>query len=262
MKKILMCIFLSMVTIVLVSVASASGEDLDTETHDIVISAGDDFISVEESLKIQGSSNETYDIVRFWVQDEAEDVDIIINNNLPSCNSSGNDYICNISHLNITMDTSIQVTISYTLGKDVEEFTKTLTRNTTSMSVKFDDNIIYSGENLKSGTSFTLLLYKPAETPLAWYVVVVIVLLVVLLVVFTLYSFRKQKSLKIKEIAGESEELLNTKKTLLMSLLTDVEKQHRSKQISDDTYHKLKEQYKQQAVETMKKLEDMKSEIK
>ena len=47
-----------------------------------------------------------------------------------------------------------------------------------------------------------------------------------------------------------------------MSLLKDVEKQHRAKQISDDTYHKLKEQYKQQAVETMKKLEDTKSEIK
>jgi len=65
--------------------------------------------------------------------------------------------------------------------------------------------------------------------------------------------------LKIKDIAGESEELLNTKKMLLMSFLKDIEKQHRSKQISDDTYHKLKERYKQEAVEAMKQLEDLKS---
>jgi len=257
-----MCILLGMVTIVVISAVSVSGEDLNTETHDIVISAGGDSISVEEILTIKGDSNETYGIVRFWVQDGAEDVDILVNSQKPLCNSSGNYYICNMSHLNITMDTSIQVAISYTLGKDVEEFTKTLTRDTNSTSVKFNDNEIFSGDDMASGTSFTLLLYKPAETPLAWYVVVVIVLLVVLLVVFTLYSLRKQKSSKIKEIAIESEELLNTKKTLLMSLLKDVEKQHRAKQISDDTYHKLKEQYKQQAVETMKKLEDTKSEIK
>jgi len=43
-----------------------------------------------------------------------------------------------------------------------------------------------------------------------------------------------------------------------MSILKDIEKQHRAKQISDDTYNKLKDIYKQQAVETMKKLEDTK----
>jgi ribosome recycling factor len=42
-----------------------------------------------------------------------------------------------------------------------------------------------------------------------------------------------------------------------MSLLKDLEKQYRAKEISDDTYHKLKEQYKQETVETMKKLDDM-----
>ena len=42
-----------------------------------------------------------------------------------------------------------------------------------------------------------------------------------------------------------------------MSLLKDLEKQYRAKEISDDTYHKIKEQYKQEAVETMKKLDDI-----
>jgi hypothetical protein len=61
---------------------------------------------------------------------------------------------------------------------------------------------------------------------------------------------------------GESEELLSTKKSLLMTILKDIEKQHRAKQISDDTYHKLKEQYKQEAVNAMKKLEDIGSKVK
>jgi hypothetical protein len=47
-----------------------------------------------------------------------------------------------------------------------------------------------------------------------------------------------------------------------MSLLKDLEKQHRAKKIHDDTYHKLKDHYKQQTVETMKKIEDIESKIK
>jgi len=47
-----------------------------------------------------------------------------------------------------------------------------------------------------------------------------------------------------------------------MEILKDIEKQHRAKQISDDTYHKLKEQYKHEAVDAMKKLEDVKSKVK
>lgn len=262
MSKMLICILLSILIIAVVPIATVYGEDIDTKTHEIVIKTEDDAISVEESLTIQGESNETYETIKFWVQSEAEDINILVNNNPLSYTSIDNEYTCNISSFNITTDTLIQATISYTISKDIEEFKKEIVRNTTSISVEFDENEIFSGENLLSGASFTLRLYKPTETPLSWYIIVFIVLLVILLIVSTLYLFKKQRSLKIKDIAGESEDLLNTKKMLLMSLLKDIEKQHRSKKISDDTYHKLRGQYKQQAVETMKKLEDMKSKIK
>jgi len=72
----------------------------------------------------------------------------------------------------------------------------------------------------------------------------------------------KQKSTKKKDMSSGSEEFLSTKKTLLMELLKDLEKQYRAKKISDDTYHKIKEQYKQEAVDTMKKLENFNSEVK
>jgi hypothetical protein len=248
--------------IVVVPIATVYGESIDTKTHKIVIKTEEGAISVEESLTIQGETNETYETIKFWVQSGAENINILVNNNPVSYTSIDNEYTCNISSFNITIDTLIQATTSYTLDKDIEKFKKTTVRNTTSISVEFDENEIYTGKDLQSNASFTLKLYKPTETPLSWYIIVFVMLLVILLIVSTLYSFKKQKSLKIKDIAGESEELLNTKKMLLMSLLKDIEKQHRSKKISDDTYHKLRGQYKQQAVETMKKLEDVKSKIK
>jgi hypothetical protein len=156
------------------------------------------------------------------------------------------------------MDSQIQLDISYTLSKDTKNFEKKMIRNTTTLKVQFDKNNILEESNLKADTYLNLQLYKPTETPISWYIIISISLLIILLVVSTAYLFRKQKLSKVKEIAGESEELLNTKKLLLMSILKDIEKQHRAKQISDDTYDKLKDIYKQQAVETMKKLEDMK----
>ena len=88
-----------------------------------------------------------------------------------------------------------------------------------------------------------------------------IALLSILAVVSTFYLIKKKKSSKIRKIVSESEEMLNAKKSLLVSVLKEIEKKHRSKQISDDSYHKLRELYKEQAVETIKKLDDIKSEI-
>ena len=249
--------------IAIIPYGTVYGKDVNTETHQIIISREGNIISVKESLTMCGTSNETYSTIKFWTCTESQDINVLVSNNEVQYEPYGNnEYIFDISSFNITKDSSIQLTITYSLNKDIEEFEKILIYNTTDLSVEFDENKIYSGKNLVSGNSFTLLLYEPSETPVSWYIIVFIILLVILLAVSTLYSFRKQKSSKIKDIASESEELLNAKKTLLMSILKDIEKQHRSKQISDDTHHKLKDYYKQQTLETMKKLEDIKSEIK
>jgi hypothetical protein len=263
MKKIVIFVAVLMMSIVLISAFSASGEELNAENHNIVITTGSDSISVEERLTITGNdSSETYSILEFWLQDGAQEITVLVNNNPVTANFGGDVYNCNISNLNITIDTAIQVTVSYTLGKDTEEFTKTLTYDTTSISVKFNNENIFSGENMQSGNSFEVKLYTPTEAPLSWYIIAVVLLLIILVLVLTFYSFRKQKTSKIKDTAGESKELLETKKNLLMSLLKEVEKKHRSNDISDDTYHKIKDYYKQEAVMTMKKLEDIQSEVK
>jgi len=267
MKKILLCLLFGITFIAFVSISTVYADEVITEnntsaisaTHTIAISTGDDDLSVGESIKIQESiSNETYETITFWIPSEAKDISISVNYNAVTYIPSDNEYLCNITDLAIAKNTSMQVTLLYTLPKNSEEFQKTVMHDTTSLIVTFNDNLLYGGQNLVAEGSFALRLYKPTEAPLSWYIIVFIVLLVVLLIVSMLYSFRKQKSSTTKEMGSESEELLTTRKALLMSLLKDIEKQHRAKQISDDTYHKLKEHYKQQAVVTMKKLEDIK----
>jgi len=258
MKKIIVCILICIAAL-LIPTTLAQEEHLETDTHSIVISTSNNALEVAETLTINGNSNQNYSIIKFWVQNDAQDINVIISNNQVSSTPIGNNtYACDISSFNIKMDSQIQLDISYTLSKDTKNFKKTMIRNTTTLTVQFDKNNILEESNLKADTYLNLQLYKPTETPISWYIIISISLLIILLVVSTAYLFRKQKLSKVKEIAGESEELLNTKKLLLMSILKDVEKQHRAKQISDDTYDKLKDIYKQQAVETMKKLEDMK----
>jgi len=262
MRKIIVCIFICIAAL-LIPTTLAQEEYLETDTHSIVISTTDNALDVAETLTIHGNSNQNYSIIKFWVQNDAQNINVIISNNQVSSTPIGNNtYACDISSFNppIRMDSKIQVVISYTLSKDIKNFKKTIIRNTSTLTVEFDKNniLILNGDKLSPGVSINLQLYKPTETPISWYIIISISLLIILLVVSTAYLFRKQKLSKVKEIAGESEELLNTKKLLLMSILKDIEKQHRAKQISDDTFNKLKDIYKQQAVETMKKLEDMK----
>ena len=176
-----------------------------------------------------------------------------------------NDVGINISSLNIPVGSNPTLELTYNLDKTINTFQKTLQRDTDSITVTYDTVEIYSSTDLKSGNSFSLSLTKQKETitqtaevPIM-YTLLIIVLLIIVIVLVILYSTKKTKTTETKKATiGGSEELLTTKKTLLMNLLKDIEKQHRAQQISDETYNKLKEQYKQEAIQAMRKLEDMK----
>ena len=260
-KLLLFCCF----AISLLAISGLAGATtIETENHKIVISKNADAISVKETIIIKGNSQEYYDLIYFSVNSDAENINVLIQNSEVSFTYEENKdaYLCNISSFGIPQLSSIQLSISYNIPSTVKIFEKTFVINSTNVTVTFNEKTIFSGNNLKEGNSFRLLLYEPTEAPISWYIVLSIVLLVILLAVTTIYSFRKQKTTKIKESSYESEELLQTKKSLLMSLLKDLEKQHRAKKISDETHNKLKEHYKQQAVETMRKIDDIKSEDK
>ena len=261
MKKILIYLLIIFLLVVNLPITFASEEGMNNLDHFITITTKENYLSIQEEFTIQGDSNESYDSISVWIQTEAYDIDLFFNSNIPDSKiENGNIHIFNISSLELLKEDTIEVILSYKLEKDID-FSKTVLRNTTSVSIKFDGNEIFTSTNLAKDANFQLELYEPTEPTLDWYITVLIVLLLVIVILLTLYTLRKPKKVKIKEPTGVSEELLYTKKNLLMSLLKDIEKQHRSKQISDETYNKLKEKYKQEAVEAMKQLEDLKLKV-
>lgn len=264
MKKLILTI-IALIMIITGSAMIIHGQEITTDSSKIEITTGENYISVVENYNIDAKSSQT---ISFWIQESPTDLNILIDGieieyytTLPI---GDNRYFCNISGLNITTYTNIQV--SYLLDIDTTKFEKTLQYDTNSMSIKFDGTEIYTGANLKSDSFLNVTLQKSIkgeniESIPIWIYAIIVILLLLLLISFISKS-KKQKTTKTKEVIGASEEFLTTKKSLLMETLKEIEKKHRDKQISDDTYHKLREQYKQQAVETMKKLEDTKSEIK
>jgi ABC-type transport system involved in multi-copper enzyme maturation permease subunit len=265
-KRIIFAI-IAIALIVVGSAMLASGQEITTDEFNIEITTNGDYMSVVESHSIDAESSET---ISFWIQEFPTELSILIDGinidyytTLPI---GDNRYFCNISDLNVTTDTSIKV--NYLLDLDTTEFEKTLQFDTTSLAITFDGTEIYTSANLKSGSSLTVALQKPTQgqtetvESIPIWIYAIIVILIILLVLSFIPRSKKQTTTKTKQIAGGSEELLSTKKALLMELLKDVEKKHRAKEISDDTYHKIKEQYKQEAVEAMKQLDDMKSKVK
>ena len=264
MRKTITLLITAIVVLTMFSATTAKQEEVESTKHSIEINTENGKITVKETIAIEGETNETFETVKFWIQNGATEINVKSEETeLTKTGQTNNVHTYTISSPDVTKDSPITVTLSYKLPEQTESFQKKLLlNNTEEISVKLDGKEIYTATDLKNNSYFDLTLYDVAETPLTWYIISFIVLLIILLGVTAIYSFKKPKLAKKRDASIGSEEFLNTKKTLLMSLLKDIEKQHRSKKISDDTYHKLKEQYKQETVATMKKLEDTKSKVK
>jgi len=243
----------------------AHGQDVNIIKYNVIITTNEDTYSVVETLTVD---TVTSDSIIIWLQDEAKDISIVINGSTIEPDSIVNNrYTLNISKLEVTT-----IDITYNLSLDTFEFVKKIQYNSTSISINLDEINLFTGRDLLSGNSLNVALHIPPigakEKEITtiykapdWYYYLIIVLIVIVILSFLIPS-KKQKIKTKTTVTVGSEELLSTKKALLMNLLKEVEKQHRAKQISDDTYHKLKDQYKQEAVDAMKKLEDTKSKVK
>ena len=267
MNKTLAISALSIFVILLISPISICAQNLNTINHEITLTTRDDgSIGVDESIVLQSTTNESIFNLDFWIQNGANNVVILVNGIEFIYDSDQNRYLINISSLGIELGDQVTIEITYFLNKNTQFFEKKLIQNTSTISVTHDDKLLYSGTNNAAGSQFTVHIFKAAtvttgeSSPLIYYIIILI--LIIFLIILIIF-IRRRKTSKINEIANPTEEVLITKKSLLMSLLKDLEKQYRAKEISDDTYIKLKEQYKQETVETMKKLDDMtKSKIK
>ena len=262
MKKIASLVFIGLLTFsIAFPVAYAYDLSVITEQNIITISISNNGLDVEENIKINNNGYENVTSLRFWIQQDAFDIEIldVESGQYLSSNISGNIWECSLSERNLSLypEDTIDIRLTYVLPTNTEHFVKTILYDTTSLSITYEDNELYWGEHNTESNSVRVLLHRPTETPVNMVYIIIIFLLVVILVSSTLLLMRKQRR-KAKKSIVESEEMLATKKALLLSLLKDVEKKHRAKDISDETYNKLKEEYKQQAVTVMKKLEDIK----
>ena len=266
MSRMAIAIIVSMVMLV-VAFPLVGADDIGAQTdrHIITISLTETGLSVEETITIMNVGQEAVTSLRFWLQQQAKDVSIVMasSGDVLPCTTSGNIRECNLTTANVSFapDDTLEIKLTYNLPTNTETFEKTVTYETTYISVMFTDQFshqpLYQLEQAQADSSFSVLLYKPTDTPLSMTSIIIIVLLLILLIASTLLLLRKQRT-KVKKSLTDSKVSLTTKKALLLSLLKDIEKKHRGKEISDDTYRKLKDEYKQQAVDVMKKLDDLK----
>ena len=262
MRLITKSILTSLLIILIItsfSVASDIGINVEEQTIDII--TAENGLLVEENILFNNIGTENATSIKLWIQQGIKDLNIITSETGLTLNSitTGNIREINLSNNNLTIQPGdkLEILLSYTLPTNTENFEKTISYDTSYISIKFNDEPLYQSQNAQSDSTISLRLYKPTEAPLSITYITIIFILVVIIISIILFSLRKQRS-KVKKSIIESKDMLTTKKALLMSLLKDIEKQYRSKSISDDTYSKLKEEYKQQAVEVMRKLEDIK----
>lgn len=248
--------------------AHASDTGVVVDQHLVAISIATTGLQVDETIKVTNANTAEQNAtsLRFWIQQSnqgtvkitelqsgTELIGLII----------GNIRTCNLSDANLTLaqGASLTLQVTYFLPTTEQNFVKTLLYDTTMFSVTFEDRELFKGEHLLYGSdvnnAIRIRLYQPTEAPLNITMIIIVFLIVILVLASLLFLLKKHRS-KTKTTVAESEETLTTKKTLLLSLLKDLEKQYRAQAISDETYNKIKDEYKQQAVEAMKKLDDLK----
>ena len=262
MKKILIIILTIIIT--LIPQINANNEDkYQIIKNEININSNNNELLIEENyIILNQKNNDDYEYIDFWINENAYEINLFIENELGDINFIGNNiYRLNTTSYNISKNDTIEITLNYLLNTNIETFEKKFLYNINQIDIQFNGLKIFYAHNIKNETYIELSLYTPTEAPISIYIFIAIFLIVLLILTMFYYIYKSQKSSKNKNINVESKELLSTKKTLIMLILKQLEKDHRSKKISDDTYNKLKEYYKQDAVESMKKLEDMESEI-
>jgi hypothetical protein len=267
MKKTVAIVVFAVITLFLsypCTSANDTGVVFDQEI--VTISLANTGLQVDETIKVTNTGTENISSLRFWIQQDIQDAVKITE--LQSGTElvpliTGNIRTCNLSAVNLSMvpDGSMTLQVTYHLPTNTQTFIKTLLYNTTFFSVTYEDRDLFQGEHLLYGSEATntiqIRLYNPTEAPLNITIILIIFVVAIIVLTVLLFLLKKQRS-KTKKAIAESEETLATKKTLLLSLLKDLEKQYRAHSISDETYSKIKDEYKQHAVDAMKKLDDLK----
>jgi len=267
MKKTPVIILFTLLTLLLLYPSvNANDTGVLVDQDIITISLANTGLQVEETVKLTNKGTESITSLRFWIQQDIQnavkitevqsgkDLVPLITGNIRTCNLS-------TTNLSIIPNASMTLQVTYYLSNNAQNFVKTFLYDTTFFSVTYENRDLFQGEHLLYASdvnnAIQIRLYNPTEAPLNITMIIIVFVVVIIVLALLLLLLKKQRS-KTKKAIGESEETLSTKKTLLLSLLKDLEKQYRAKSISDETYTKIKDEYKQHAVDVMKKLDDLK----
>ena len=255
---------IGMVLLASLGMLSVSASEIIENSHNITITSINEKVIVSEISVIQKENTDMLSVYDVWIPTDATDVRVTIENHLLQYEKlQENIYRCNLSTINLTNITTLTVDTSYNLP-EITDFSKLFLRNATQVTIQFNDETIGTFSSVKDGTVISLPLTVSTEESSLFniYIIIVILLLVIVIAVSILYSIKRKQPSQTRTRSLESEDVLQTEYELLKEMLKQIEKFHRSKKIVDDTYHKLKEYYKQQAVETMSALEQIGSKIK
>jgi uncharacterized membrane protein len=236
-----------------------TGIAIDTQTAAITIA--DNGLHVEETITLTNHATDNATILRFWVQNDPQSLSIVTTKTGTALTpiANGNIWECNLtqSHTVLEPSASIQITVSYRLPTNTPKYETQILYNTSSLTVSYDTQTLFTGTDLVRSNDVIVQLYTPTEAPLGLSTLVIVFLVVVIILALLLLVFRRQRRRK-RVGTLDTSEALTTKKDLLLELLKELEKRYRAKDISDETYTKLKEEYKAQAVDAMRRLEDVK----
>jgi len=266
MKKITVILLLSILAIAaLYPSVRANDAGVIVDQQLVTISVTNTGLQVEETVKVTNKGTENVTSLQFWIQQDildavritevqsGKDLVPLITGNIRTCNLTA-------ANLSIPPKASMNLQVTYHLPSTAQSFIQTLLYDTTSFSVTYEDRNLFQGEHLlfnsDANNAIQIRLYNPTEAPLNITMIIIVFVVVIIVLALLLLILKRQRS-KTKKTIAESEETLSTKKTLLLSLLKDLEKQYRAKSISDETYTKIKDEYKQDAVDVMKKLDDL-----
>ncbi len=265
MKQKMYFYTIGFVMLAFVGLLSVSASSIIEDSHTITIRSMDEKISVSETslvqLDIEMSILPFYEV---WIPADATDIKITIEGHLlQGVKTDDNTYRCDLSTINNSTITTMDVDVSYTLPKTTNEFSTMFLRNATKVSIFFNDTSIGTFTSLKSATVFSLPLSITEESSQfnIYIIVILLILVVIVIAVSVLYVIKKRQPSQTRDRFLESEEVLKTEYELLKEMLKQIEKYHRSEKIADETYHKLKEHYKQYAIEAMAALEKIGSKI-
>jgi hypothetical protein len=246
-------------TFVFLIIPLSSANLINIDNHSIIINEVNNNYQIRETILVDTNQITNESFYYFSTPLDAEELQVIIENTvIDDIIKQDAIYKINLSNINKSNE-KVVIDAIYYMPLSTMYFNKMFLHNTSNVNLEFEGIGIFSNSLQLQDTSIKLKLAKTivSET-YNLYIMILVFLLVIIIIVTSWYAFFRRKNGSIRNRTFESTELLEIEKTLLMNILKEIEKLHRNQKLSDDSYHKLKNYYKNQTVDIMSVIESEK----